>query len=163
MMKFRLMAGLGALTALVMAPAALKAQAAAETAVITAGTGAPQARSARSLGNAISGSMRRAAGALNTRSRASRSRPRAPSGEAASGHEVAADVDVLEGTDAPAYTLGNGARIRVSGGLRPASGTICTRHCPGAAKTQDEAVQGRPQEDKAPDPAASAKADDGAQ
>lgn len=106
------------------------AQDAAEAAVITAGTAAPQARASRSLGSAISGAMNRTAGAINIRSRSGSRPARAASRQADSSHTIAADVDVLESTDAPGYTLGNGAQIRVSGRLNPSAGTICTRNCP---------------------------------
>lgn len=105
-------------------PSTAHAQAAAETAIITSGTGAPQARAARGLGSAISGAMRRSAGAIRVQPRgASRGSPR-------QGQEQALpEGDPLEGTDAPAYTLGNGTTIRVSGGMRNAPSTRCTANC----------------------------------
>lgn len=123
------------------APLPALAQDAAETAIITAGTAAPQARASRSLGSAISGAMNRSAGAINIRS-SSGSRPaRAAGRQTDSSHTIAADVDVLENTDAAGYTLGNGAQIRVSGRLNPSAGTICTRNCPVNAAPEDEAPE----------------------
>ncbi|MGQ7829873.1 hypothetical protein [Altererythrobacter sp. Z27] len=105
------------------------AQDAAETATIIAGTSAPQARGARNLGSAISGSMQRAAGTVRVRTSG---RP-APRGrgqpQADTSRTLPAGVDALEGTDAASYTLGNGARISVSGRLNPAAGAVCTRNC----------------------------------
>lgn len=108
------------------APAA--AQAAAETAIITTGTGAPQARAARGLGSAISGAMRRSGSAIRVQPRGV---PRRQSPQAQSQLQTQAlpEGDALEGTDAPAYTLRNGATIRVSGRLNPAAGAVCTRNC----------------------------------
>jgi hypothetical protein len=60
-----------------------------------------------------------------------RYQPRRP--RKAGGFAIAlpADVDPLETTDAPTYVLGNGASIRVSGGLRqPAQPAACTTACP---------------------------------
>lgn len=121
--------------ALALAPPAM-AQDAAETAIITAGTGAPQARGARSLGSAISDSMNRAAGAIRVQSRGAPLPRRGPASQGNPAGTIAADVDVLENTDAPGYRLGNGATIRVSGRLNPAAGTVCTRNCPGEKPRQ---------------------------
>lgn len=113
------------------------AQDAAETATIIAGTSAPQARGARNLGTAISGSMQRAEGTVRVRTS---SRP-APRGrgqpQADSSRILPAGVDALEGTDAASYTLGNGARISVSGRLNPAAGAVCTRNCPPESSAQN--------------------------
>jgi hypothetical protein len=78
--------------------------------------------------------MRRATGAITIRPRGgaanTRGTARGTTRGAAAPHAIASDVDALEGTDAPGYTLGNGASIRVSGRLNPAPGTVCTRNCP---------------------------------
>ena len=102
----------------------VSAQAAAETAIITSGTGAPQARAARGLGSAISGAMRRSAGSVRVQPRGVRR------GSPRQGQDQALpEGDPLEGTDAPAYTLSNGTTIRVSGGMRNAPSTRCTANC----------------------------------
>jgi hypothetical protein len=43
---------------------------------------------------------------------------------------VEASGDVLEGTDAPSYTTGSGASIRVSGKLRQPAAATCADNCP---------------------------------
>ena len=119
-----------AITALMLAiatPASLSAQDAAETAIIIAGTSAPQASGARGLGGAISGSMRRAAGVINLRSGGAQA-PRGATRQDAA-RTLPEGVDALEGTDAPAYKVGSGATIRVSGRLNPSARTVCTRNC----------------------------------
>lgn len=131
MMSRSALALCGALLA-VGVPGAAAAQDAAETAQILAGTGQSQGGAARSLGGNISQSMNAASNAVRA----------ARSGDApASGHRAAAapqpfgipeNVDFLEGTDAPTYRLGNGASIRVSGGLIAAPATTCVKDCPAA-------------------------------
>lgn len=117
-------------------PSPASAQDAAETAIIISGTGAPQARASRGLGSAISGAMQRSTSAIRVQPRG-RPRGRAPQSQTGALPE---GVDALEGTDAPAYTLGNGATIRVSGRLNPAASTVCTKNCATgqAAKTAAE-------------------------
>lgn len=101
-----------------------RAQAAAETAIITSGTGAPQARAARGLGSAISGALRRGGTTIRVQPRGVRR------GSPRQGQDQALpEGDPLEGTDAPAYTLSNGTTIRVSGGMRNAPSTRCTANC----------------------------------
>ena len=105
---------------------AVVAQDAAETAIILGGTGTAQGRAQRSLGSAISRSMGNAANAVAAananRQRTSQTpRRRARGSGKGGGHFAIAlpgDVDPLAATDAPVYALGNGASIRVSGGLR---------------------------------------------
>jgi hypothetical protein len=115
---------------------AASAQDAAETAIILSGTGQGQARAAKSLGSSAAGGIGGAANAVSitrpqgssprrTGSRLSRSRQ--------GGHfsiALPADVDSLEGTDAPAYLLNNGSTIRVSGGLRRPPAVISDENQP---------------------------------
>ena len=102
----------------------VSAQAAAETAIITSGTGAPQARAARGLSSAISGALRRGSTTIRVQPRGVRR------GSPRQGQDQALpEGDPLEGTDAPAYTLSNGTTIRVSGGMRDAPSTRCTANC----------------------------------
>ncbi len=113
------------------APAA-SAQAAAETAVILSGTGQATGSASRSLGSAISGSINAASAqiqaARNGGSVANGGGRRRASGYAA--YAIPADVDMLEGTDAPTYRLGNGATIRVSGTFVQGAETSCAKDCP---------------------------------
>lgn len=101
------------------------AQDAAETAIILSGTGQAQGRAQRSLGASISRSMGNAADAIaatrQARAPAPTYRQRAPASPKGGKFALAlpGDVDPLERTDAPQYTLGNGTTIRVSRGLRP--------------------------------------------
>ena len=123
-MNYRVLATALAITATGATASEARAPAAAETAIITSGTGAPQARAARGLGSAISGAMRRSSGAIRVQPRGVRR------GAPRQGQEQALpEGDPLEGTDAPAYTLGNGTTIRVSGGMRNAPSTRCTANC----------------------------------
>jgi hypothetical protein len=112
------------------APAA-SAQAAAETAVILSGTGQATGSASRSLGSAISGSINAASAqiqaARNGGSVANGGGRRRASGVA---YAIPADVDMLEGTDAPTYRLGNGATIRVSGTFVQGAETSCAKDCP---------------------------------
>lgn len=108
------------------------AQDAAETAVILSGTGAGQAKAQRSLGAAVRGSIDGAAATVRSAGRSQGSagrRATARSGVAVAGAELAADSDPLEKTDAPAYKLGNGATIRVSGRMNPSASTSCVKNC----------------------------------
>ena len=114
-------AGLFALVA----PSTVSAQAAAESAVINATVGPAAGAASTSLGNSINRSMRGAAARIRTTGSAS-SRGGVsvtPSGGSrfagATGMTIGTG-DVLQGTDAPSYTLSNGATIRVSGGMAPA-------------------------------------------
>lgn len=123
------------------------AQDAAETAIILSGTSAPQAKAGRSLGSAISGAMRRSTATLRVRGQgrgASRN-----GGQADNSRTLPEGVDALEGTDAPAYTLGSGATIRVSGRLNPSARTVCARNCEPAAETEDEPGATEPPEEAA--------------
>ncbi|MCT2559374.1 hypothetical protein N0B51_10330 [Tsuneonella sp. YG55] len=105
-------------------PGGLRAQDAAETAIILGGTGAAQGRAQKSLGSAISRSMGNAANVLATQRRARQGAPHRasprPRRHAGANFAIAlpGDVDPLAETDAPRYDLANGASIRVSGGLR---------------------------------------------
>lgn len=106
------------------------AQDAAETAVILSGAGQSQGGAARSLGSTISRSMGAAANAV----RGARPNPgyvasRRRAGNVRQAPAIPADVDMLEGTDAPTYRLGNGASIRVSGRLIEAPRTSCVKQC----------------------------------
>jgi hypothetical protein len=102
--------------------------------VILSGSGQSTGRASRSLGSAISGSMNAAAREIQaTRNAApapSFRRRRAPG---AAGQVIPPDADMLEGTDAPTYRLGNGASIRVSGRLIQGAGTTCAENCTGKA------------------------------
>lgn len=106
------------------------AQDAAETAVILSGTGSTQARASRSLGTAVSGSIDSATSVIRS---ATPTRNRAKSRRSRRGAPSVATVigtgDALEGTDASAYQVDNGATIKVSGGFRPSAATRCTENC----------------------------------
>jgi hypothetical protein len=102
-------------------------QDAAETAQILSGVGNSQGSASRSLGANISQSIGAAANAVNARPNpdhvTTRRRAR---------HQpvsIPANGDVLAGTAAPTYRLGNGASIRVSGRLRPAAEAACIKGC----------------------------------
>jgi hypothetical protein len=102
------------------------AQDAAETAVILSGSGQATESGSRSLGGAIGGAMGRASATINSNRRSS-SRNR--SGEVRQDAAIPADIDALKGTDAASYEMENGARISVSGGLRPSARTRCVENC----------------------------------
>jgi len=109
------------------------AQDAAEAAQILSGVGQSQGQASRSLGSAISQSMNSASAAIA----ASRSGgggghvSRGRRSHAAHGvYSVNSDADSLKGTDAPSYTLNNGASIRVSGGLVGTPQGTCEQDCP---------------------------------
>ncbi|WP_338466519.1 hypothetical protein RXV95_13300 [Novosphingobium sp. ZN18A2] len=120
------------------APCTVSAQDAAESAMILSGTGQGQASSARSLGSSIANSMNAASREIRTQ-RASgnasgrahyRRRTRGVARTGAVSAAIPANADMLKGTDAPTYKLGNGASIRVSGGLVQAPTTSCVKDCP---------------------------------
>jgi len=109
------------------------AQDAAETAGILSGTGPSTGGAQRAQGSAVSNSLNSATQALRSArsSRSSRaSASRSGSRSAHQSYSVPADVDFLEGTDAPTYRLGNGSSIRVSGGLIQTPETACVKDCP---------------------------------
>ncbi|MFZ9394482.1 MAG: hypothetical protein ACO25F_00285 [Erythrobacter sp.] len=129
-MQMKLIAAAAA-AALAIAPPAF-AQDAAESAAILAGTGSAQAKAQRSLGGAIRGSINGAAATVRSAVRSdgrTSSQARSRSGVTVAGAAIAADVDPLEKTDAPAYRLGNGATIRVSGRMNPSASTSCVKNC----------------------------------
>lgn len=112
---------------------AAAAQDAAETAIILSGTGQAQTRAAKSLGSSAAGGIGRAANAVSI-TQSQRSSPRRARSRKSGHFSIAlpADVDPLEGTDAPSYLLENGSTIRVSGGLRHTSVTISRENPPGS-------------------------------
>ncbi len=102
------------------------AQDAAETAVILSGSGQATESGSRGLGSAIGGAMDRASATINSNRRSSaRNRSR----EVRQDAPIPADIDALEGTDAASFEMENGARISVSGGLRPSARTRCVENC----------------------------------
>ncbi len=107
------------------------AQAAAETATILSGTGQGTGSASRGMGSAVAGSINRAASQIQATQNGGRGGGGGRNSTARAGnYAVDASGDVLEGTDAPSYTLGNGASIRVSGGsLRKSAATKCTENC----------------------------------
>ena len=121
-------------------PSAGSAQDAVESAQILSTVGQSQVSAGHSLAKSISGSMNAVTAALGTRYHARGSRQHArPGSRARARHArrysgaIPANVDALEGTDAPTYTLGNGTTIEVSGGLTPDSQTTCEKNCPGSS------------------------------
>ncbi|RVQ69131.1 hypothetical protein EKN06_02690 [Croceicoccus ponticola] len=116
-------------------PAPALAQDAAETAAILSGssqTGGAQ----RSLGNSIVRSVNRASNAIAaTRPAPRQNARRAQGGSVSFGGTLPADVDVLEGTDAATYKLGNGSSIRTTGRINSGVGTACVANC--AAENQE--------------------------
>ena len=120
-----------------------RAQAAAEEAVIVSGTSAGTGRASRDLGGAVSGSIRGAAGAISTipRGSARGAQRRSRGGAVVVDGPLAADSDPLENTDAPAYQLGNGATIRVSGRLRNSTSARCKLNCPGEEPVAPEVAE----------------------
>lgn len=116
------------------------AQAAAESAVVTAGTAAPAARGGRSLGSAVSGSINSAAGVIRQGGRGG-ARPARRGGGAVrvSRQGLPAGVDALEGTDATAYKLENGVTIKVSGRMPASAKARCVEEC-GAVSVQQRPV-----------------------
>ena len=127
-----------ALILLLMAlPLPAHAQAAAESAVILSGTGSATGSASRSLGGSIARGIGNASAAVATANRGSgqvtvQNPPRGGEAQHRSmqASMVNADNDPLEGTDAPAYRLENGATIRVSGRLVASPAVVCTRNCP---------------------------------
>jgi hypothetical protein len=116
------------------ASASAAAQDMAETAQINAGV-AQQAGAERSLGSAITRSMRGAGDVIATPP-GSGAAPAARASRSAAFHQpyaIPAHVDALAGTDAPTYRLlRNGAVFRISWGFRPSANAICIAHCPEA-------------------------------
>lgn len=110
------------------------AQVAAESAQILSATGQGTGAASRSLGSSISGSLNNASAqigaTLNGGRGAHAGRQGGGQGE---GYAISGDADSLEGTSAPTYDMGNGASIRVSGGLRQRAKPACTAECPVAA------------------------------
>jgi hypothetical protein len=116
------------------------AQAAAETATILSGTGQGTGRASRGMGSAVAGSINRATSQI----RAAQGGEAAPRRRrnAAGGYEIPAEADMLEGTDAPTYQLGNGASIRVSGGsLRKSAAATCSENCADSPAAPEPAPQ----------------------
>ena len=119
-------------------PSPAWAQVAAEEAIILSG-GSGQASAQKRLGDAISGGFDAATGAL---------RASGPAASAANGRsrgsaytEPLPQGDPLENTDARAYQVQGGARIRVSGSFRPSRTTSCTLNCEPAPDEQAPAVE----------------------
>jgi hypothetical protein len=112
------------------------AQDAAETAVILSGSGQTTEAGSRSLGGAIGGAMGRASAAINNSNQRTTARNR--SRQVRQDAAIPADIDALEGTDAASYQMDNGARISVSGGLRPSARTRCVENC---ATRQESAAE----------------------
>ena len=127
-MLLRKSLAIGAVATAVVLAAGVAAQDAAETAVILSTTGPSTGGASRSLGQNITQGIGGAAAAVAATNNARRSgngaRP-----ATRGGNTIAATGDPLEDTDASTYRLGNGATIRVSGGMRPATGTVCVEHC----------------------------------
>lgn len=105
------------------------AQDAAESAMILNGVGTGQAEAQRRMGASVSRSINSATNAVRATGGAAPVRTRRRGNSAVSVGPVPATGDPLEGTDAPSYTLSNGASIRVSGTLRTDPGTRCTQGC----------------------------------
>lgn len=113
-------------------PNAAAAQEAAESAVLEAGTVAPQAGAARSLAGAISGSLRAAGDSLGMPAAARGGSSRGPVSARpySQAYAIPANIDPLAGTDAPAYRiLGSRAVIRVAFGLDQSPAAICIAYC----------------------------------
>lgn len=123
---------------LAIAPCAAMAQDAAETAAILSGS-SQTGNAQRSLGRSIAGSINSANNAIaaqNARAtgvRAQGTPRRAQRGGVKIGHDLPAGVDVLAGTDAATYRLGNGSSIRTTGRLNTDNGSVCVRNCENAA------------------------------
>ena len=120
------------------APSPAWAQVAAEEAIILSG-GSGQASAQKRLDDAISGGFDAATGAL---------RASGPAASAANGRsrgsgytEPLPQGDPLDNTDARAYQVQGGARIRVSGSFRPSRTTSCTLNCEPAPDEQAPAVE----------------------
>lgn len=109
----------------------VSAQDAAETAQILSGVGHSQGAASRSLGSAVSRRMNAANNAITATQQAGRTAPRSRPHLARVGAPTPSGGDLLEGTKAPTYKLGNGASIRVSGRMTRAPGTSCVKECPG--------------------------------
>jgi len=112
-----------------MNPISAAAQDAAESAAILSGssqTGAAQ----RSLGARISGAINRASDSIAAQqgARVQAQRPNR-GGAVRVVHSLPAGVDVLEGTDATTYRLGNGSSIRTTGRINGDPGLRCVSNC----------------------------------
>lgn len=107
------------------------AQDAAETAAILSGTGQGTGGASRSMGSSVSNSMNSATNALRSVQSSRKGQSRRSSRSARQSYAIPADADLLEGTEAPTYQLGNGSSIRVSGGLVPDATTSCVKNCAG--------------------------------
>jgi len=113
-------------------PVCVRAQDAAETAIILGGTGNAQGRAQRSLGSAIARGMGNAAGAVAATTAARTRNGGAPTqrsrsyGRAQGNFAIPlpGDVDPLAKTNAPSFKVGSGATLRVSGGLRRKSAVV---------------------------------------
>lgn len=120
------------------APCAAMGQDAAETAAILSGS-SQTGHAQRSLGRSIAGSINSANDAIAARNaRATGVRPqgaarRTQRGGVRTGHDLPAGVDMLAGTDAATYRLGNGSSIRTTGRLNTDNGSACVRNCANAA------------------------------
>ncbi len=117
------------------------AQVAAETATILSGTGQSTGSAARGMGSAVSGSMNRAASQIRAAQSGVSVPRRGRSRNAQAGYDIPADADMLEGTDAPTYQLGNGASIRTSGSLRRSGAAICSENCANSPDPTESAPQ----------------------
>ena len=115
------------------------AQVAAESATIMSGTGVSTGNASRSLGNAVRSSVGRAAGAVAaTRGGSGGVTVQRRSQGRAGGTMTRATNDPLEGTDASAYRLQNGATIRVSGRLVQSRQTDCVENCEDGAPSPED-------------------------
>jgi hypothetical protein len=107
------------------------AQDAAETATILSGTGQGTGSASRSMGSAVSGSINGAASQIRATQGGGNGGGGGRNSTARMGnYAIEASGDALEGTDAPSYTTGSGASIRVSGKLRQPAAATCTENCP---------------------------------
>ena len=136
-MRYYLLAA--AMTCVLPAPAF--AQAAAETATILTGTGPATGSASRSMGNSVGNAIGGAAAAVAAargRSGGVTVQARHRGGAAAAGTMTRATNDPLEGTDATAYRLQNGATIRTSGRLVPSRQAACVENCEDAWTAPEE-------------------------
>ncbi|MXO96516.1 hypothetical protein GRI34_08830 [Erythrobacter aquimaris] len=113
------------------------AQVAAEEAMILSGASG-QGSAQRALSDSITGSVNSAAQALRAANSASSAGTGPSSGSNSAGYAGSIpEGDPLENTDAKAYQVQGGARIKVSGSFRPSQSTSCEQNCdPEAAETQ---------------------------
>jgi hypothetical protein len=124
-------------------PGGAMAQVAAETATILSGTGQGTGSAARGMGSAVAGSMNRASSQIRAaqNGEAAPRRGRSRGGMPATGFEIPATGDILEGTDAATYQMGNGASIRTSGSLRRPAAVSCTENCVDSSSAPEPAPQ----------------------